>query len=496
MMGALPHDTSARRPALSKTQRLMQRLGDSLASPTAVPGIVLVTLIAGIASVSVSPTVALRVAIGLPIVLALLRYPYLLLLAWVAVDVFVGSSLPFFNGANLDTALTLPLLLIVCFMPLAESLRRLRTLTILLVFLLWMLTSMGLSPLDTATFIKRWVLSLNYVAIAVLTMNVLTTRRRLMGVIDAILAVSLFVALYGIYGYVTKQNGIVDPGTGEFRITSVFDVATAPALYLSMIIPLACYRAYTLHRLKRLSIVIAAFIYLVAIGLTFSRAAFITLPLACVVAVFCLPSRKAKITLLAAIGTGLSLIILLDVTGILPLLDRFFSQDLTTANGRTLLWSAVLDHFDPSYLLGNGLGSSDQLLTILHIGSNGQTSHDLIANSPHNLFIGTLYDHGIIGLVLLVLTFFVLGLDLVRRQYHALGDRRALSAVAVAVFVIMVVQSLNTNEIWAQAVGLYFWILIALPFARCLDSPSTVNLQVPEEEQIAQAETTQLRVVR
>ena len=119
---------------------------------------------------------------------------------------------------------------------------------------------------------------LDYVAIAVLTINVLTTRQQLLTLIDALLIPAAFVSLYGIYGYFTKQNGVVDPSTSLFRIYSVYGSAPPLALFLSIMIPPAIYRVSTLQGFKRLGVLVLVFILLVATVLTFSRGSYISLP--------------------------------------------------------------------------------------------------------------------------------------------------------------------------------------------------------------------------
>ena len=50
-------------------------------------------------------------------------------------------------------------------------------------------------------------------------------------------------------------------------------------------------------------------------------------------------------------------------------------------------------------------------------------------------------------------------------------DRRIILAMALAVTVSAVVQSIDSNDLWTQAISIYFWIIIALPFALCWSTP-------------------------
>jgi O-antigen ligase len=91
----------------------------------------------------------------------------------------------------------------------------------------------------------------------------------------------------------------------------------------------------------------------------------------------------------------------------------------------------------------------------------------VIAKAPHNLFLGTLYDHGVIGLLLLTLTLVVLAVSLIKGIRRTTGDQRMLFVTALATLAGMLVQAIESNEIWNQSIGIYFWIVMSLPFALC-----------------------------
>lgn len=148
--------------------------------------------------------------------------------------------------------------------------------------------------------------------------------------------------------------------------------------------------------------------------------------------------------------------------GGVPIFSRFLNQDVLTFNGRTLLWQALLNHFDPKQLLGNGLSASNQLLASLPVGQ--------IATAPSNLFVGTLYDHGIIGLGLLLVMFMALLISIVKGILRTKGKQRMLFGVALAILIGVLLQSLEQDDFRIQAIGIYFWVIMALPFSRCWDN--------------------------
>ncbi len=406
----------------------------------------------------------LRAALGGLFLLVCLRYPYLVLVAWVLISVFVGSTVSFFNGNNFDSGLTVATFLVLAMMPVRESLRRMPALIFLGAFLLWVLAGIGVSPLDTASFLTRWIISLDFLAVSVLVLNLLTTRRHLHGLIDAILLVTTFASVYGVYGYFTRQNGVADASVPElFRSGSIFgDVAPSFAFFLCIVIPLAIYRALTTHHLRRMIYLFVTLVSLAALVLTFTRTTFISFPLSIIAIIPLLPSRKLRASLLSGTFVLAALMVVLVVWVRVPIFARFFNGDVTTLNGRTYLWQALLNHFDPTQVLGHGLGASDALLTRLRIGFGG-----VVDTAPHNFLLGTLYDHGIIGLILFSLTFVLLIVSLVRRIPGASGDYRVLLSMALVVWINVVIMSLDSNEIWSQASALYFWVVMAMPFASC-----------------------------
>ncbi len=441
-------------------------------------GAMMVVFAAGVAGALLNSIYALRVALASLFILFLVRYPYVLLLVWVLFNAL--NSLPIFRGTNLLIGVTVPTLLLMAFTPIKQTFKRLPALAFMCLYLLWVFAGIGVSPLGAGEFLTLWTELLACVAVSILTINVLTTRRRLSGLIDTILLLSTLIALYGIYGYFTRQNGVPDsPGSPLFRIASIFTpVATSLAFFLSLVIPLGIYRALTLRGNKRVGATLVTLILVAALGLTFTRAAYIGLILSIIILLLFLPSRKMKKGLLSIVLVFAAITVLLAAVSNIPLLERFYAPDVATLNGRTFLWQAVLTQFDPTQLLGQGFGASDALLTFL------QTSV-ITGGSPHSLFLGTLYDEGIIGVVLLTAMFIALFTNIIAGMRKAAGDqdRRLMLATVLAVTVSAVVESIDSNNLWTQAISTYFWIIIALPFALCWSRP-----QEPSETDSVDAE--------
>lgn len=426
--------------------------------------VTLAALAVGVGATVRDALVTLRAGIGLLFLLCFLRYPFVLLLSWASFNVCIGSSLAIFNGNNLDMVLIIPLLCLLAFLPWKEIIGRMPALLWLGLYLGWVLMGITLSPLDTRAFLTLWLTMLASVGVSVLTIVLVETRQRLIRLIDVLLVTALLVALYGLWGLVTHQREEVDPDTSLLRITSLFTQATTCAFYLSVLLPLALYRCVSLRGGFRLVGIVVALGLLAALLLTFTRSAYVGVFLGALSMALCLQTRRARYL----VGGGLLLFcggaLYLSWSEHLPLLARFFNGDVTTFNGRLYLWQALLSNFQVTCWLGRGLLSSDQLLAYLHVGTAGQ---GVIGTAPHSLFLGTLYDHGVIGLFLLSLAFFSLGRRLLRGLWRTRGEQRLLYAAALASLLSMLVQSLGSRDLWIQAAGVSFWIVMALPLARC-----------------------------
>ncbi len=444
-----------------------------------IAGVTLPVLAAGVAATIHDALFALRASLGMLLILCFLRRPYLILLAWASVNVCIGSSLAVFNGNNLDLALIAPLLLLLCSFPWQELVRRVPGLPWLLLYFAWVLVSMDLSPLGPANFLKFWMTMLASAAVGVLTSALVTTHRRLLALVDTLLLTALLAALYGVYGYAAHQNGEVDAQTHIFRITSLFTQATTFAFYLSLIIPLALYRCLFLQGMRKCAGYALTLCLLLALLLTFTRTAFVAVVLEMLIMTLCLPGLRGRLLVVGGSALALGAMLFLGWESRFPFLVRFFNGDLETLNGRIYLWQALLSHFQTSQWRGNGLQSSDQLLAYLRVGGFGP---GVIGTAPHNLFLGTLYDHGIFGLIVLCGVFLAQGGRLLEGVRRSRGERRMLFAAALAALVAMLLQSLGSRDLWIQSVGASFWLVTALPFATCWSTSRPSAGERPEKK--------------
>ena len=293
----------------------------------------------------------LRIGIGLLLLQCLLRYPFVLLLAWASLNVCLGSSLSAFNGTNLDMVLILPLLCVLTFLPWKEIIGRMPGLIWLALYLGWVLAGIGLSPLATRAFLTLWLTMLASVGVGALTIALVTTRRRLCRLVDTLLVTALLVALYSLYGFVTHQHGELDPDTSLFRVTSLFTQATTLAFYLSSLIPLAFYRCFYTRGVVRLIGIAIMLCLLGALLLTFTRSAYVSVFVGILIVALCLPVHRVRLLVICGLPLLCGVALYLGWSGHLLLLARFFNGDVATFNGRFIYLAGPAEQFSSDELV-------------------------------------------------------------------------------------------------------------------------------------------------
>ncbi len=431
-----------------------------------------------------------RYAFGIVVVFALIRYPYVLLIGWACINVFIGSSLPLFNGNNLLSGLTLPTLLLLFYLPTKQAFKRMPALAFLLIYFIWILLSASISPMTPYDFTVTWSTLMDFVGASVLVVLLVTNRKRMLNVIDLMIAPAIFIAFYGFYGFAVKLNGVIDPTTGLFRISSIFgDTPPTLGLYLSILIPVTIYRLFTLRGFWKVTGGILVLVTLVvAIVLTLNRGTYFALGAMFIVIVLFIPSNRIKAIMVSTSVALGGLVVLATSAANIPIFARFANSDITSLNGRTYLWQAILDHFDPTQLMGYGQHASDVLLENLKVGFGG----GVIATAAHNIFLEAMFEHGIIGLTMLILALLVLGVTLVIKWFKGNYDQRLLLAMVLGCYVSVVIQCYESNDIWNQSVGIYFFMFMSLPFVLAWDAkqkPAT------DEDKIDELETQEVGAV-
>ncbi|GCE46800.1 murein biosynthesis integral membrane protein MurJ [Thermosporothrix hazakensis] len=425
-------------------------------------GAAIVAFGAGIVGTVTNSKLAISAAFGSIVLMFLMQSPYILLLSWVGLDALIGSTIQIFNGHNLLSGLTFPTLALMLVTPIKPAFRWMPPLAILTAYVLWMLPGLPFIRVSISEFMTMWLVHLACIAVPILMMHHINTRKRMLLLVDGILAMTVFISLYGIYGYFTHTDGHYDNEiAGLFRAGSIFAAPPTLALFEALTIPLAIYRLFTLKTWPtRLLGGIVLGLMLAGLGVTFTRTTLGSVAVSIFLMLMLLPYKKLRVWLLG--GAVVLFILALIVTSALniPVFERFFSNDIFTLNGRTYLWQAVLEHFNPAAIFGEGLYSSNILL----IEQPVSIGAGIVDNAPHNVFLESMYDHGFIGLTILLLLMISLPWTMIRRMRDASPEHRLVLAMGVAVFFNVFVHAFVITVMWSQQVSIYIWMILALPF--------------------------------
>lgn len=417
--------------------------------------ILAMVLFAVVAAVTVrDATQGLRLAVGMALAALFLGSPYGLLLTW-------GGAAAFYSvyvwGHSIGYVLALGSLPAFAVL-LAREWRTRREWPVAtwayLAFLLWVVVGIKRSPLSHSQFGIDWLGFLDYGLVFVLAVFLLTTRKRLEQFITVVLMTSTALAALGVAEYALRFGGYQDPSSSLlFRVAGIFGWSNSFAFFLTLVLPLCIYRVLTVTSVQRLLWSGALALHAAALALTFVRTAFIAV-IAMVVVAALLAERRWRKPLLvgvaACVGVG-------ALGMLVPGVRVRLLENLTTLNARTSGWHVLLTHLHVKDPLGQGLFAS---LSVL-----GRYGLDNV-RAPHSLYLQVLFDNGFVGLGLLVVTFVVLLVGMVRRTLRYQGHARILAALATGGLVAGVLYVSVDNTFWVYALGTYFWLLAALPYAR------------------------------
>ena len=119
--------------------------------------------------------------------------------------------------------------------------------------------------------------------------------------------------------------------------------------------------------------------------------------------------RFSRIIMLVIVAYGVLLFVNHITNGFL--LDRFSSQELSSASGRDQMWTNTLEHI------------RNRDINVLLIGTGSGTSIQLLGTGVHNEWLEFLYTFGIIGVFL----YFIFFISLIRRYSQLLRLRSKYS---------------------------------------------------------------------
>lgn len=257
---------------------------------------------------------------------------------------------------------------------------------------------------------------------------------------------SVLVACYGIYAYSAGQQliqGRLSLSEGKQHIDP-----NHYAAFFAIPIALLLARFLTERRLSR-RIASAGALALCALNIFFtgSRGVFISIA----VALIYLAIRTGKYRM-----TGVMCAALAAISFVVPhTWQRFLDPTQGDASGRTDIWTVALHAFPHFWLVGSGFATFQVVYDDYLVGSY-QHSFAGFTRPSHNVFIGTSVELGIIGLVLVLIAWFLSLRQTwnVPRNHPAAPVAYGAEAACLALFV----SALSLDMLWFK----YLWLALML----------------------------------
>ncbi len=322
-------------------------------------------------------------------------------------------------------------------------------LTVWLLFVAVTAISSPLSPLPRGVLIQRLVGLFDYLGVALLVVGLRDRAKSTIAI-----ATCAAIAAHGVLGiaqYVGRFDGF-DAGDGAYRVAGAFGWSTTLGYLLALGLPLSFALTVGARGALRIGMAVCSALMAIGLALTFSRTSEVAALAGCV-AVALGAGRLSGRALGGLVVGGLALITLATLAGV-DLTTRFLYGnsilDFATLNGRTVAWEALGSQ--TVTWLGHGLFAARDLLDQLVSG----------AIAPHNVYLESLYDFGVVGAALLVLVHLAL-IAYLGRLGRAAGPERYLALGSLGAVCASLLHGLTGSELWHFSVGTYFFAIAFLP---------------------------------
>jgi len=268
------------------------------------------------------------------------------------------------------------------------------------------------------------------------------------------------VALIAIAQYATKTGSFVVEGL--FRSRGVFFNFNEYAYVISIF---TCFAMYFLLSSKthknRIFWGATILLNLVALLTTLSKTSLFTTMLVLVV-MSAFISLRQKIWLFstyAVLGGLLSAYIMLS--GMADVLIQRFGNT-TSLEWRFEMWRNLQNMIlQGNWLLGEGANASRKFL--LMVVPFGETA------APHNIYLETTYNYGLIAAIPFVLIFLALihkGITMFSSKHSANNQHKIIGIGIITITVITLIQNFVSNAFYDRAVNVIFWAIITILICR------------------------------
>lgn len=307
--------------------------------------------------------------------------------------------------------------------------------------------------------LKGGLLTFAFVLFAIVLQGALTHQKQIDHIIHMLVLGAFIVSLIGFAQVllgVESTTAWVDSSfeTVSLRVYATLDNPNVLSEYLLLIIPLGVATTFTAEtRRGRASSGIATIAMLLCLALTLSRGGY--LGLAAAIALF-LVLLDRRFIVLGIVGCACLLICLPDV--IIQRLLSITNLADTSTSYRLNIWIATIDMLKDHWLSGIGTG-----VTAFNAVYPRYSLNAIVAPHSHNLYLQTLVECGITGLVALLGCILSAIRGLATKLKTCTDKKARLQANALLSGLTgFLVQSFTDHSFYNYRVELVFWIIIAL----------------------------------
>jgi|GEM_PF-2808792 len=264
------------------------------------------------------------------------------------------------------------------------------------------------------------------------------------------------IAFIAIGQYVTRTGGLNQDGI--YRAVGTFTGFNDYAFVLSFFICFSLYFLLTAETTRaRFYWTTTIALNIVALFGTVSKTALLNTALIFVIMSMFL-SWKRKFQLFAcAIVIGSSLLEYLIITGTFNFLIVRFT-DMTSFMWRLEIWRTLYNMIlQGNIWLGQGPNASRNFLQLLVVPGESY--------APHNVYLETIYNFGIIGLIPFILMFiFALfqGISIYLDKGIVNNENKIIGISVIIVTLIAIIQNFVSNAYYDRAGNILFWVILTL----------------------------------
>lgn len=262
------------------------------------------------------------------------------------------------------------------------------------------------------------------------------------------------IAVIAIMQYVTKVGGLMNEGF--YRIRGTFFNFNEYAYAITLFICFALYILLTTEK-QRLYWIASIGLNLIALMGTFSKTSIINTALIFLIMSMFLPWKRKVQLLTSSVVMGSLLMAFLFTTGTFGALVTRFSNS-KSLGWRFQMWERLYNMIlQGNIWIGQGVNASKNFLAVLM--PRGESF------APHNVYLETTYNFGIIGLIPFVLIFiFILfkGLSVFFDKEITNHNSKIIGVSIIVITVITMIQNFVSNAFYDRAANVIFWVIITL----------------------------------